>query len=119
MIIATASQANMPDIGGFDWLSMGKEVGIGGILGFALGYAAKKALKLALITAALLLLLAVALETKGILTIHWGNLESAYSQNVKPDHMLASASDIVQRISGYIPGSGSFILCFWLGFKKA
>lgn len=114
LITVPATPADM----GFDWLSLGKEVGIGGVLGFALGYAAKKTLKLALIAAALLILLAVALETKGILTIHWANLESA-SQSVKPDRMLASASDIIQRISGYIPGSGSFVLCFWLGFKKA
>ncbi len=117
MVTAPAPQV-LPDLAGWDWAALGKEVGIGGVLGFALGYAAKKAMKLVLIGAALLVLLAVALETRGIISINWGSLETVYSNNVQPDRVVSTLSGAVQHIGGFVPGSGSFIVGFWLGFKK-
>jgi uncharacterized membrane protein (Fun14 family) len=105
-------------MGSFNWSELGKDVGIGGVLGFALGYAAKKAMKFVLISVALLLLLAVALETRGLISINWNGLETAYSQNVKPDAVMSSASAIVERIGALVPSSASFVVGFWLGFKK-
>ncbi|HHW09105.1 MAG TPA: hypothetical protein GXX29_03925 [Firmicutes bacterium] len=101
-----------------NWTELGKEVGIGAVLGFAVGFAAKKAMKMVLILVALIILILVALETQNIITIHWDYAESAFQKAAEPEKFLEIVSNFFQKIARYIPGSGSFILGCWLGFRK-
>jgi uncharacterized membrane protein (Fun14 family) len=108
----------MPSLPDWDWTGLGTEIGLGALAGFAVGYTAKKALKLVLIFIALMLLLAVALETHGIITVHWQTLEAGYSKAVRPEVLM----DSFERLGGYVgrvlPASGGFVLGCVLGFKR-
>jgi uncharacterized membrane protein (Fun14 family) len=102
----------------FDWTGLGKELGLAAVLGFAVGYAAKKAMKLVLLVAALLLLLAVALETKGLVTIHWGALETSYNKAVDPDALSSTFQHLVQTVGNALPSTSGFALGCAIGFRR-
>jgi uncharacterized membrane protein (Fun14 family) len=105
----------LPD---WDWTALGKELGLGGVLGFAVGFAAKKAIKLVLVVAALLLLLAVALETQGIISIHWTALEASYTKALRPEEVATSLRRLAQNVGRMIPLSGGFVLGCVIGFRR-
>ena len=91
------SQANpttpLPDFNAFDWTGLGKQLGLGAILGFALGYLAKKAMKGVLLFVGRFCCY-WSLETQGLITINWPALEDGYNQVVAADTLdpLSTAS---------------------------
>ncbi|HHT28282.1 MAG TPA: hypothetical protein GXZ82_13695 [Firmicutes bacterium] len=116
------SQANpttpLPDFNAFDWTGLGKQLGLGAILGFALGYLAKKAMKAVLLFVGLLLLLLVALETQGLITINWPALEDGYNRAVAADTLGSTFNSISAYIGRVLPSAAGFVLGFMLGFRK-
>jgi uncharacterized membrane protein (Fun14 family) len=100
-----------------DWSTLGKEVGLGAIFGFATGFAAKKAMKAVLIVIGMLLLLAVFLEQKGIITVQWDVLEATYAQSINSKALTETISQFAQRLGDLIPVSGGFVAGFLLGFR--
>jgi uncharacterized membrane protein (Fun14 family) len=101
-----------------DWSDLGKEVGLGAIFGFAVGYAAKKAMKVVLVVAGVLLLLAVLFEQKGIIAVKWDVLEATYARTVKPRAVTGALTQFAQRLGRLIPVSGGFVAGFVLGFRS-
>lgn len=108
----------VPGISDWDWTGLGKELGLGAVLGFAVGYAAKKAIKLVMLVAALLLLLAVALETKGLITIHWDALETTYTHAVQPDALSGTFHNVVTTIGKALPATSGFAVGCAIGFQR-
>lgn len=105
----------------WDWGGIGKEAGLGAVLGFAVGYAAKKAMKLVIVGVALILLLMVALETQGLIAIKWSALESAYSRAIQPETIAGvtgTVHGLVQKLERLIPVSGGFVAGCYFGFRK-
>src|SRR5690606_41999802 len=101
------SMGGEPIGGSIDWPVIGQQVGLGMLLGFAVGYLAKKALKVALVVAGILFLLLVGLQHYDFIAINWTRMEETYSQALNPP----SALDPVMRRSGdplavATPGAG-------------
>ena len=69
--------------GQVDWTLLGGQASLGLLLGYAVGYTTKKALKVGLILVALLLVMGIALEELGFLVINWGVLEETYRGSVE------------------------------------
>lgn len=104
--------------GDIDWGIIGGQLSLGVLLGLAIGFLAKKTLKILLILLGVLVLTGVALERMDVITIHWGNIEASYNA------FLASSGGIgvmlqrwVTNFGGLIPVAGSFVVGFALGLK--
>lgn len=107
------------DTGPIDWPLFGKQVGLGLVLGFAVGYAAKKALQIAFVAIGLLVLTLVVLQNYGFISIHWQQIESVYNQSINPPGGLdAALRGWVDSLAAIIPGAGGFTIGFFLGMKK-
>jgi uncharacterized membrane protein (Fun14 family) len=113
-----APTTQLPGLNAFDWTGLGKQLGLGAILGFALGYLAKKAMKAVLLFVGLLLLLLVALETQGLITINWLAFEDGYNQAMAADTLGTTFNSINAYIGKVLPSAAGFVVGFLLGFRK-
>ena len=105
--------------GPIDWPVFGKQVGLGFVLGFAIGYVAKKALKIALVAVGILVLALVVLQNYGFISIHWQEIESVYNETLNPPGGLDSVvRGWVDSLAAVLPGAGGFTIGFFLGLKK-
>ncbi|HDD26135.1 MAG TPA: hypothetical protein ENF75_03500 [Acidilobales archaeon] len=91
------------------------QLGFGGLTGFAVGYALKKLLKLALIVAGLIVITVIYLQWKGIITVNYDKLVSAIEGFFKS--MAVEASSIYSNIVANLPFAGAFIVGLILGLK--
>lgn len=107
------------ETGPIDWPLFGKQVGLGLVLGFAIGYVAKKALKVAVIAAGILVLTLVALQHYEFISINWQEIESVYNRSVNPPGGLDSQlRGWLDSLAAVIPGAGGFTVGFFWGLKK-
>ncbi|MGI6036780.1 MAG: FUN14 domain-containing protein [Limnochordia bacterium] len=92
------------------------QAGLGAVLGVAVGYTTKKALKLSLILIALALVAALILNERGFITIHWETLEQMYNQHIqgKADSWT---KELIHWFSSSIAVAGSFAGGFFIGFR--
>lgn len=105
--------------GPIDWPLLGKQVGFGLVLGFAVGYAAKKFLQIAFITVGVLLVVLVALQHYELISIHWARIEAVYNDAVNPPGGLdAAVRGWVDSLAAVIPGATGFALGFFWGLRK-
>jgi len=105
--------------GPIDWPLVGKQVGLGMLLGFAVGYVAKKAVKVALIVAGVLFLILAGLQHYDLISINWTRVEAVYSQAVNPPGGLDNAlRNWVDSLAAVIPGAGGFAVGFFWGLRK-
>lgn len=105
--------------GQVDWALLGGQASLGLLLGYAIGYTTKKALKVGLVLLALLLVAGIALEELGFLVINWGAIEETYRGSVEQvgglDALLKNWSD---GLAAYIPVGAGFGVGFLLGLRK-
>ncbi|MBO2518973.1 MAG: hypothetical protein CW349_04635 [Firmicutes bacterium] len=105
--------------GQVDWTLLGGQASLGLLLGYAVGYTTKKALKVGLILVALLLVMGIALEELGFLVINWGVLEETYRGSVEQmgglGGMLRQWSE---RLAAYLPVGAGFSVGFLLGLRN-
>ncbi|MFO7319351.1 MAG: FUN14 domain-containing protein [Clostridia bacterium] len=105
--------------GSIDWPVIGQQVGLGMLLGFAVGYLAKKALKVALVVAGILFLILVGLQHYDFIAINWTRIEETYSQALNPPGGLdAVIRGWVDSLAAVIPGAGGFAVGFFWGMRK-
>ncbi len=102
-----------------DWPALGGQVGLGAILGYAVGYTAKKALKLAMLAVGALVLVTLLLEQQGLVTVHWSKLEALYASKMPQSGLDGALRSWVESIARYVPLTGSFAVGFFLGFQRA
>lgn len=89
------------------------------LLGFALGFTAKKALHIALVATGVLLVTLVALQSSGLITIHWHEIEAMYDRTFNPPGGFAAVlRGWVDALAAMIPGAAGFTLGFLWGLKK-
>jgi len=101
-----------------DWAVLGGQLALGTLLGIAVGYTVKKALKLALIVAGVVLLGGLALQHFHIITINWDVIEALYVQTVEQSGgLLAMATGWAQSLAALIPVAGSFLVGFLIGLR--
>ena len=105
--------------GGFNWPLLGGQAGLGFVLGLAVGYSLKKALKVGLLLLGATTALLVGLAKMGFITVHWEALEAAYTSAMSQTGGARGALDrVIAWFSSSIAAAGSFTLGFWLGFRK-
>lgn len=104
---------------GIDWPLVGTQAGFGAVLGFAVGYTAKKALKIAFIVGGILLLVLLALQNFGLISIEWARIQALYSETLNPPQGLGAAlRGWVDSLAAMIPGATGFTVGFFWGLKK-
>ncbi len=90
-------------------------LGAGGIAGWAVGFTLKKIAKvLALVLGVVFISLQV-LAFKNLIVIDWVKIEGLYANNTELEGTLAKAMSVVTY---NLPFVGSFMVGFWMGFKK-
>jgi len=94
--------------------SLGYQLGIGGIGGFIVGYAAKKLSKLIVIVLGLFLVALLYLGVRGIISINYDALWNALANSLG---MAESAFSWIVGVISLLPFAGSFLVGFLLGFK--
>ncbi len=95
--------------------SAATQLGFGTIEGFAVGYAAKKIVKLLLIFLGLFFVALQYLSFQGFITINYQKFQQAFEALAG---RAMDAPPIPAFITAGIPFYGSFALGFALGFKK-
>lgn len=107
-----------------DLAFIGTSIGFGGIAGFMIGYAVKKAIKIMMLIIGLFFASLAYLNYQGIVTINWNKLGStatgASTGLGNATGQIAGISDQVTPtlINFGIPLTGSFAVAYVLGFMK-
>ena len=101
--------------GGDIWTFIAFNAGAGFVLGFAVGYALKKLVKLALVLLGLLTIVLLALEYYGIIQVNYDKFVALVEQAMNMTR--SAASSIASHAVASLPFAGSFLLGFALGFK--
>ncbi|RLE80207.1 MAG: hypothetical protein DRJ52_06895 [Thermoprotei archaeon] len=92
------------------------QVSVGGLLGFATGYAVKKIAKLAILVLGIFTAILLYLEYSGVITINYAKLtEIMYNMW---QVVSAKAQGMQSYVASHIPFAASFIPGFIIGFKK-
>ncbi|HLT58173.1 MAG: hypothetical protein LOD91_07455 [Limnochordales bacterium] len=101
-----------------NWPVLGGQLALGTLLGVAVGFTVKKALKVGLVLAGVLVLTALALQHFNFITIHWSNLESLYTRAMEETGgLLAILKGWAAHLESLIPVAGSFVVGFFLGLR--
>ncbi|OUN01807.1 MAG: hypothetical protein BAA04_10920 [Firmicutes bacterium ZCTH02-B6] len=101
-----------------DWPVLGGQLALGTLLGIAIGFTLKKALKIGLLVVGVLVLLGLALQQFDVITIHWGNLEGIYTRAVEESGgLLAILREWANQLDALIPVAGSFVVGFFIGLR--
>ena len=107
-----------------DLAFIGTSIGFGGVAGFLIGYAIKKAIKIMIFVIGLFFAALAYLNYQGIVTINWDKLNASASDATSglgnATGQIAGISDQVAPtlINFGIPLTGSFAAAFVLGFMK-
>jgi uncharacterized membrane protein (Fun14 family) len=102
--------------------STATSVGFGGITGFLIGFAIKKAMKIILVVVGLIFVAFVSLEYQKIITVNWNKIQTtatAVLGNVTSDRVPGSTDHISTILGNFgIPLTGSLTAGFVLGFMR-
>lgn len=85
-------------------------------VGFAIAYAIRAALKVVLIVAGAVLLLLVALQMTGMITVNWGAMDGVY-QSVT-GWLADQTQSLATFLRGYIPSGATAATGFGIGLLK-
>lgn len=102
-----------------EWPILGAEAGLGLLLGFALGFTVKKALRLTLLIAGFLLLAGILFSQLGVISINWPAVDRLYATYV------GGAGGLGALLEGWgaalaerIPVAGGVSVGFFLGLWR-
>jgi uncharacterized membrane protein (Fun14 family) len=109
-----------------DPLSLGIEVGGGGVLGFLTGYAAKKIVKIVAVLIGAQLALFKFLETRGVLEVNWEHLyagagnatTTAANATMNNGGDSGSGGGLFESLLSVLPVGGGFAVGALVGFKR-
>lgn len=89
-------------------------LGGGGIAGWAVGFTLKKFAKMMALLVGIAFISLQVLAFNQFITIDWNRIKSA----VPDESIEKSATGLMSIITYNLPFAGSFIVGFWLGFRK-
>ena len=110
-----------------DFSSLATSIGIGGFLGFLMGYAIKKILKIIIIVAGLLVGIIYYFQYNGLVALNWVKVEETVSNltsnfdglSLNAPFLPGIGDQIFNAISNSgIPLTGGFAAGFAFGFSK-
>jgi uncharacterized membrane protein (Fun14 family) len=88
----------------FDFGTIATSVGIGGGVGFLLGYAIKKVIKIVLVLAGLSIAALSYMQMQGIVAINWDKLDGATRGT------FAGLGNVTEHFPSMLPGLGDHVL---------
>ncbi len=97
---------------------MATQIGFGGLIGFVVGFAIKKLIKLLLVAAGLFFLGLQLLAYEGYITINWQKFEFSLSNLAHKLPDFAVGNPISSFLIFGMPFGASFALGFFFGLKK-
>ncbi len=104
--------------GALDWSILGQQIGLGVLLGLAVGYVAKKALKALLVLTGVLVVLLITLQNFDLIQINWTTIEALYDSAVQHQGgVIGILRDWAEQLQSHLPVAGSFMLGFLIGLK--
>lgn len=107
----------LPDLS-LNWPLAGAELGLGGLVGFAIGYFFKKSLKVAFLAAGCISLVLVLLSQLDLVSIQWGAIERTYSSAVEgAGGSRQILESIIQWLTDRVPLGGGLTIGFLVGMK--
>lgn len=89
-------------------------LGVGGIAGWAVGYTLKKVAKILAIIIGISVVSLQYLAYKNWITIDWEKVQSAVDKQALEN----GAQGLMSIITYNLPFAGTFLIGFWLGFRK-
>ena len=99
---------------GSDGKFMVATLGGGGIAGWAVGYTLKKVAKVVALFLGVTFITLQYLAYKHVITVDWTKVQNA----VDKQHLEKSAEGLMSMLTYNLPFAGSFLVGFWLGFRK-
>jgi uncharacterized membrane protein (Fun14 family) len=102
------AEALMPGLG---------KVTVGGCVGYALGFAIKKTLKLVMIFLGLFTVLAIILANQNMITINWDIIATNF-QELIDKHGVLSIEQLGEHLGAFIPLTGGLVAGFVFGFRQ-
>ncbi len=93
------------------------QLGGGGIIGFVIGYAIKKLMKILLVLGGLALLGLIYLSHLGFLTINWEKFGSATQNWIEKFTVDGGLTGYTAIIAANLPFAGAFLVGLALGLK--
>ena len=117
--VLTAGAATIAGLGG--WLNdtMSPALARGGasyIGGFLIGWAFRRAIKVAAVIAGIVLACAAALKGTGWINLDWASIESYVSQSLS--RLNGEAEGLKNLLTGYLPSAGAGGAGVFFGFRK-
>ncbi len=97
--------------------TLGLNMGAAGILGFIVGYAAKKVIKLMAVLLGAQMAILAYLERTGVVSVDWGALTGQVDQTIEAGQSVGTS--LVSTLAGISALGGSFLAGTGLGFKRA
>lgn len=93
------------------------QIGLGGVVGFAVGFTVKKVSKLAALLLGCIFILLQVLAYYGIVTIDWGPINHWWGRFVEPKALQGRWETVRTILFANIPASGGAIPGFIMGLK--
>ncbi len=97
---------------------MATQIGFGGLIGFVIGFAIKKLIKLLLVAAGLFFLGLQLLVYEGYITINWQKFEFSMTDLAHKLPEFAGGNPLPAFLVFGMPFGASLVLGFFLGLKK-
>lgn len=101
-------------LAGVDLNGLVVQLGAGGLVGFVVGYAVKKLLKVFLVILGLGIVALMALSYLGVITVNWNKFLEIVSSIIPK---VTEVTGPLQQIANALPFAGAFVAGFILGLK--
>lgn len=89
---------------------------LGGVVGYALGFALKKIIKILLIFTGVFIALTTVLASQNIISVNWPLVENYFNEILQNSNI--SFENLIQWLGAYIPVTGGLVAGFFIGFRK-
>jgi uncharacterized membrane protein (Fun14 family) len=100
------------------WWPLISQLGVGGVAGFAVGYALKKVGKLFALVLGLLFMAVQWLAFNGFLTVHWAEVEARLNPLLESDNLAEAWRGVVAVLTHNVLFAGAFLPGLMLGVRR-
>lgn len=101
-----------------NWWPFISQLGVGGIAGFAVGYALKKVGKVLAVLLGLLFVALQLLASQGFLTVHWNEVEARVDPLLQTDSLAGLWQRLIDVLTYNLAFAGAFVPGLVLGLRR-
>ena len=100
------------------WWPVISQLGVGGVAGFAVGYALKKVGKLLAVAVGLLFVVVQLLAYQGFLTVNWGEVEARVDPLLRTDSLGGAWESLLAILTHNLVFAGAFVPGLVWGLRR-